>query len=116
MPILISWTSNVYLFILEVRDKKDFALEPLDDKDQEGTFDYRWVHVLYARSPVNGGIFKNTYKAFSCMLVKYQCKVVIGGLALLTAECFAEYNAFMLFFFLLSLKCFDTIVNGDIAL
>ncbi|XP_031421988.1 neurofascin [Clupea harengus] len=24
-----------------VRDKKDFALEPLDDKDQEGTFDYR---------------------------------------------------------------------------
>ncbi|KAL2104019.1 hypothetical protein ACEWY4_000887 [Coilia grayii] len=24
-----------------VRDKKDFSLEPLDDKDQEGTFDYR---------------------------------------------------------------------------
>ncbi|XP_041955462.1 neurofascin-like [Alosa sapidissima] len=28
-----------------VRDKKDFCLEPLDDKDQEGTFDYRITRV-----------------------------------------------------------------------
>uniref|UniRef100_A0AAY4E9V0 Neurofascin n=1 Tax=Denticeps clupeoides TaxID=299321 RepID=A0AAY4E9V0_9TELE len=26
-----------------VRDKKDFTMEPIDDKDQEGSFDYRYV-------------------------------------------------------------------------
>lgn len=26
---------------ISVRDKKDISLEPVDDKDQEGSFDYR---------------------------------------------------------------------------
>lgn len=29
------------LFFVLVRDKKDISLEPVDDKDQEGSFDYR---------------------------------------------------------------------------
>lgn len=32
--------TNVHFSIL-VREKKDISLEPVDDKDQEGSFDYR---------------------------------------------------------------------------
>lgn len=28
---------------ISVREKKEISLEPVDDRDQEGTFDYRWA-------------------------------------------------------------------------
>lgn len=33
--------NTVKLVLISVREKKDISLEPVDDKDQEGTFDYR---------------------------------------------------------------------------
>ena len=32
---------TVYFALISVREKKDISLEPVDDKDQEGSFDYR---------------------------------------------------------------------------
>lgn len=32
---------TVWLVLISVREKKDISLEPVDDKDQEGSFDYR---------------------------------------------------------------------------
>lgn len=36
-PLLTVW------LVFTVREKKDISMEPVDDKDQEGSFDYRLV-------------------------------------------------------------------------